>query len=311
MGRERWIIAAALAAGLGAVGQDVAPSTGPEPVEREGIENLYRLSPRLYSGAQPEGNAAFRALAELGVETIITVDGAEPDLEAAARYGLRYIHLPIGYDGVPRNRAVELVKAVEGLEGPVYVHCHHGKHRGPTAAAICAMAVEGWDRQAAIDWLNLAGTSPDYAGLFATVERFEPPTPEELAGAPEVDDLPERAELPDLVDAMVEVDGRWDLMKAIARSGFVGPEDHPDLDPPHEATMLAEQFRELRRLDEAKDRGADFLGRLEAAERHAIDLRDALRDLADGATPERRAAASAAFEAAGRDCTSCHEQFRN
>ena len=75
--------------------------------------------------------------------------------------------------------------------------------------------------------------------------------------------------------------------------------------------MLAEQFRELRRLDESKDRGAEFLGRLEAAERHAMDLRDALRDPSDGSTPERRDAASAAFEAAGRDCTGCHVQFRN
>ena len=77
----------------------------------------------------------------------------------------------------------------------------------------------GTDRSA-IDWLNLAGTSPDYAGLFATVERFEPPTTEELAERPGIDDLPERAELPDLVDAMVAIDGRWDRMKAIAAAGF-------------------------------------------------------------------------------------------
>lgn len=290
-------------------GRAPAQIPGPQELEAPGIENLYRLSPGLYSGGQPEGAEAFRALADLGVRTIVTVDGAEPDVEGAGRYGMRYVHIPVGYDGIPADRASALVKAARTLPGPIYVHCHHGKHRGPTAAALCAVAVEGWDRDRAIDWLERAGTSPDYAGLFDTVARFEPPTEEQLAEVPD-SALPERAEVPDLVEAMVGVDLRWELLKAVAGAGFRAPDDHPDLDPPHEALMLAEHYRELRRLEESEARGEGFLDRLERAERHAMTLRDALRPPADG-TPIDREAASAAFDAAGTDCASCHAAFRD
>jgi protein tyrosine phosphatase (PTP) superfamily phosphohydrolase (DUF442 family) len=302
-------IALAILAGLGAVGVDDDEEAMPERVEAPGIENLYRLSPRLLSGGQPEGGEAFRALADLGVRTIVTVDGAVPDLESAARYGIRYVHLPVGYDGIPEGRAAALVKAARTLPGPIYVHCHHGKHRGPAAAAICAIAIEGWDRESARAWLELAGTSPDYAGLFASVAAFEPPTAEELASLPE-SALTERAEVPDLVEAMVDVDSRWEHLKAVVDAGFRPPPEHPDLDPPHEALMLAEHYRELRRLDESEGRGEAFLDRLGAAERNALSLRDALRPPPDG-EPIDREAASAAFKAAGADCKACHVTFRD
>ncbi|QDV34861.1 phosphatase domain-containing protein [Tautonia plasticadhaerens] len=288
-----------------ASGQDEAP----EELEAPGIENLFRLAPGLYSGGQPGGDESFRALADLGVRTIITVDGASPDVEAAGRYGMRYVHVPVGYDGIPADRASALVKAARTLPGPIYVHCHHGKHRGPTAAALCAVAVEGWDRPRALGWLRQAGTSPDYAGLFDAVSSFEPPTDEQLAEVPD-SALPERAEVPDLVEAMVGVDLRWEHLKAVAGAGFRPPPDHPDLDPPHEALMLAEHYRELRRLGESEARGEGFLDRLERAEQHAMTLRDALRPPAHGA-PIDREAASAAFDAAGTDCTSCHAAFRD
>ena len=44
--------------------------------------------------------------------------------------------------------------AVAALPGPVFVHCHHGMHRGPAAAAVCAMSKEGWDRRQALAWLG-------------------------------------------------------------------------------------------------------------------------------------------------------------
>ena len=87
-------------------------TNGPERLEIRGIENTFRLSPRLYSGGDPHGTEALTALKELGVRTIISVDGAHPDVELARKYGLRYVHLPHGYDGIPQSRVLELGKAV-------------------------------------------------------------------------------------------------------------------------------------------------------------------------------------------------------
>ena len=197
------------------------PPAVPERLVIPGVENAYRLSPRLYSGGDPHGAEALAALKELGIRTLISVDGATPDVEAARKLGLRYVHLPIGYDGVPREQAVKLVKAMKTLPGPVYVHCHHGKHRGPAAAAVCGLATEGWTEEQALAWMERAGTSPDYRGLYTSAREFVRPSAEELERAGT--ELPERAKVPALAELMVQVDERWDHLKAVQKSGFKVP----------------------------------------------------------------------------------------
>jgi protein tyrosine phosphatase (PTP) superfamily phosphohydrolase (DUF442 family) len=281
----------------------------PERLEIRVIENTFRLSPRLFSGGDPHGVEGLSALKELGVKTIISVDGATPDIEVARRLGLRYVHLPIGYDGVPRGQAVRLIKAIKTLPGPVYVHCHHGKHRGPAAAAVCGLATEGWTNEQALAWMKQAGTSPDYEGLYASARGFVPPTVEELKRAGT--EFPERAKVPALVEMMVQVDERWDHLKAVEKAGFKAPPGQPDIDPSHEALQLVEQFRELVRLPDAKERGKEFLAAAEAAEGHATNLEHALRAFGKGQTPEARKRVEAAFLAAGKSCTTCHAQHRD
>ena len=282
----------------------------PQRLEAAGIENLYRLGPSLYSGGQPDGERGFETLKRLGVKTIITVAGARPDVDAAHRLGMRYVHLPVGYDGIPREQAVRLVKAMTELPGPVFVHCHHGKHRGPSAAALCGMAAEGWTREQARAWLDRAGTDPKYKGLFATVERFTPPSAEEL-GRVAPGDLPERAAVPGLVETMVQIDALWDRLKAIKAAGFRTPPGQPDVDPPHEAAMLGEQFREARRHDDVGQRGNDLLRLMSAAGQDAAVMEAALKVYAEKPSAAARDRAEAAFAKAERNCTACHPRFRD
>lgn len=278
------------------------PST-PERIEVGGIENAFRLGPSLYSGGDPRSDGDFEALKAHGVRTIISVDGAAPNVEAARRFGLRYVHLPIGYDGVPREQAVRLARAMRDVPGPVYVHCHHGKHRGPAAAAVCGIVADGWSRERALRWLDEAGTSPDYAGLFQSIREFVPPTAEEVERIGP--DLPERAPVPDLVGLMVRLDARWDGMKALRANGFRPPPDHSDVDPAHEALQVVEAFREAARLDAAQARGDTFLRRLADAEANAESLRRALQEHAPAERTE------AAFSAVSKSCTACHAQNRD
>src|SRR5947209_839442 len=67
-------------------------------VEAPGLHNVFRLTDKLYSGSSPDGDEGFASLQRLGVKTVISVDGARPDVERAHQFGMRYIHLPIGYD---------------------------------------------------------------------------------------------------------------------------------------------------------------------------------------------------------------------
>jgi protein tyrosine phosphatase (PTP) superfamily phosphohydrolase (DUF442 family) len=281
----------------------------PERLDLPGVENAYRLGRRLYSGGEPHGEPAFAALKALGIKTVISVDGATPDAETARKYGIRYVHLPVGYDGIPREQAVRIIKVARTLSGPVFVHCHHGKHRGPAAVAICGLANEAWTKEQAVSWLERAGTAPDYRGLYEAARGFTPPTAAELdrAGG----EFPERAKVPAFVEIMVRVDGRWDRLKAIQKADLKPPAGHPDLDPPHEALQLTELFREASRLSEVRARGEEFARGLEVAERQAQSLRQALRNLAERPEEASRRVAEDAFVAVSQGCTGCHARHRD
>ncbi len=196
---------------------------------------MFQVTPRFYSGGQPEGDEAFAALAKKGVKTLVSVDGATPDVAAAKRHGLRYIHIPYGYGGIPRNAELALARAAKECEGPIYVHCHHGKHRGPAGMAIMCQATGAATAQQSHDYLVQAGTAAKYAGLYDNVANYKPPQADEVA--PE---LVEIAEVPEVAKQMVEIDR---LFEVLANQ----PTDR------RAAVELAELFRELARLDKVND----------------------------------------------------------
>jgi len=294
---------------LTASGDEPSPATGPERIAIGTIENTFRLSPRLYSGGDPQGERALQALKDLGVRTIVSVDGAPPDVEAARKLGMRYVHLPIGYDGVPREQAVRLARAVATLPGPVYVHCHHGKHRGPAAAAICGMASEGWTVEQAVAWMKQAGASPDYRGLYESARAFVAPTPDELRRIG--DELPERVEPPDLVEAMVELDGLWDRLKLARKATFKPSPDRPKGAATDDAIQVVEHFRESARLDESRRKGDAFLEALADAERRAVDLHEVLKAYEGAPSPRALEKLDASIAAVETSCSSCHARSRN
>jgi protein tyrosine phosphatase (PTP) superfamily phosphohydrolase (DUF442 family) len=261
------------------------------------------LSPTIVRGAQPEGDAAFAALAAAGVKTLVSVDGARPDVEAARRHGLRYVHVPIGYDGIPAEKATLLTKAFTTMPGPFFVHCHHGKHRGPAACAIGRIVVDGATVEETLVEMKAAGTDPKYRGLYAAPGEYRRPDAEALAAA---GPLPEAAPVPALAQAMVEADATWARLEEVRTAGWKASAEHPDVDPAHEALIFAEGFREMARHSDAATRPAEFRALLERTEKAGWDLSRALR-------PESRdpKAAQAAHETIKTSCVACHAQFRD
>jgi protein tyrosine phosphatase (PTP) superfamily phosphohydrolase (DUF442 family) len=281
----------------------------PGRVEAPGLHNVYRLSDRLCSGSGPEGDAAFASLRTLGVKTVLSVDGARPDLDRARRHGLRYVHLPIGYDGVPQAQALRIARAVRDLPGPVYLHCHHGKHRGPAAAAVALLCLDPQcPIEAAVAFLKTAGTDPRYTGLHAAPRNLRRPTTAELDRVPA--EFPEVAKVAALAQAMVEVDTRWERLREVRKAGWRTPKDHPDLDPPHEAFRLAEQYHEAGRLVEVEGRPPDLRRWLAEAEAGAKALGRVLRGGKEKGAVDGPAAAKL-FRRAGAACSGCHGKYRD
>jgi protein tyrosine phosphatase (PTP) superfamily phosphohydrolase (DUF442 family) len=272
------------------------------PIKIPGVQNAFHVTDRIYSGSQPEGDAGFAALAKLGVKTVVSVDGSKPDIETAHKYGLRYVHLPFGYDGIPQDRVAELAKAVAVEPGPLFVHCHHGQHRGPAAVAVMCLATEGWTTNRAATWLKDAGTSPDYPGLYRAASEFKAPTVEQLAA---IKSLPELAKTSSMVDTMVAIDGYFDSLKASQKAGWKTPPNQPDITPAHECTMLWEHFRELARTPDIAQRPDDFRQKLANAEGAADRLRGLLKE------NEQTPALDAAFKQVTQSCAACHKSYRN
>lgn len=280
-----------------------APPDAPKGVSTVHLHNVFRVTPRFLSGNAPADSESFAELARLGVKTLISVDGAKPDVEAARRHGLRYIHLPIGYDGVPTQRVAELAKAAQSAAGPVYVHCHHGLHRGPAAVALMCQATEGWSTNQALAWMRQAGTSPDYPGLYQSAARFRPPSPEALS---RITDLPQVTQSSSLVDAMVSIDEGLDRLKAAHKADWAKIPANPDLTPAHAATLLWEQLRELLRAEDTTKRPADYRNKLETAVTAADRLRQELTNPASTA-----ATRDLALRNLTGSCSACHKTYRN
>ncbi len=299
------LLALILLAPLGGCGSEPAAAPAPEEapeVADPALERFHRWSPRLAQGGDPRGEEDFARLARAGFAVVLSVDGKPPEVEAAARHGLRYVHLPIGYDGISPHRRLEIVKAVQQAEGPVYVHCHHGRHRGPAAAALARIALDAVAPADAVT--GLAETcSPHYEGLFAAVAEFRAPDPAALAAVS--GDLPSRVVPDDLVARMLDIDDLRGHLGDLAANGWRPLPEHPDLDPAHEALMLEEAYRELGRTAEARAHGERFERLLQESIEAATRLRQALNAPRDAAVADR------AFEAVRQGCTGCHRAFRD
>jgi cytochrome c556 len=275
-----------------------AQRPAPEKIAAQHLPNAYRVHPRVISGGLPQGEQAFGELAALGVRTIVSVDGAKPDVAGAAQFGLTYVHLPHGYDGIPAERARELAKAVRDLPGPVYVHCHHGQHRSPAAAAVACITAGLIEPAAGETILKQAGTSEHYLGLFQAVRAARPLDRRELDALQA--EFPATAKVPPLAEAMVAIEHVHDRLKAAAAAHWNAPPGDPDLVPAHEALLLKEQFAELLRTDDA----ARFPQRLREAQAAASELEAALRTA-------RLPAAAAALARVNANCTDCHRRHRD
>ena len=275
------------------------------------MENVWQFGPGLYSGGQPEGAVGFKELADLKIKTIISVDGAAPALDLARKHGMRYVHIPYGYDAIGEKEQLQLVRSMAELPQPIYIHCHHGKHRGPAGAAIMARFGLNWSENDAMAFMKRAGTSPDYAGLYQSVRDFRPPSAQSLAAAAR-SPLPEQVEVADFVELMVAIDQRFDLLKAWSKpaSGHAG---EPKIDPLNESIQLRELLRESARLPICNEKPAEFRREFSLLDTDLSRWIDDLKSrkntgLHDDST--KKAALLPIATITGR-CIACHKAFRD
>jgi protein tyrosine phosphatase (PTP) superfamily phosphohydrolase (DUF442 family) len=289
------------------------PEPGPMPGVNEdksrdypGLHNAVAYHEGFVSGSAPEGSEGFDTIRAMGFRTIISVDGAEPDVAQAEARGIRYIHLPIGYNGFDEERRFQLVRATRDAmkDGPVYIHCHHGKHRSAAAAAAIAVAL-GWDSpDEAVARMKVSGTAPSYKGLYSCASGATAIDPALIDAVPA--HFPSVWKPSDYVQGMVEIDEVMDRLKAIEKASWSAPSDHPDLVPVAEAGRFADLFRVLGDSAYAKAKPEEFGALMAEAHGEVQTLEDLLAAGHKDAT-----ALSAQLALVAASCKDCHARYRD
>ncbi len=285
-----------------------------EPENHEDLHHVYRLSENILSGAEPHGEAGLARIASYGARTVISVDGKAPDAEAAARHGLRYVHIPIQYKGIRPDELLRLAKTFRELPAPFFIHCFHGVHRGPAAAAIGRLVLDGADREQALaEMRQYCGTSGKYEGLYRVIASV--PMPTAAATRAFVYDFPAAHRFGGFRQAMVGVSRHYDHLESLVKRDWVVDPEHPDLNAVSEARMLAAALGDSltcgdRLCTDSSDHDPEYDGWLSQSQDLALRLAEELGAVSRG---EEGAGARAreSFMAVQALCTTCHARHRN
>lgn len=273
-----------------------------QPTQLPGLHNVVRYSERTLSGGVPEGREGLHTLAAMGVKTVISVDGAEPDAATADRLGLRYIHLPISYNGIPAERQQELAQAIANADGPIYVHCHHGKHRSASALgaalALCGILTP----EAATARMKVSGTGENYQGLWRAVASAKPLPAAELRA--DVAKFPKVARVKGTVAIMSEIDAVFENVGHLQQAHWQTPVDHPDLVVGKEVKRLHTLFEQMHADPDSQQQPAAYQSLLARAidQAKALDAAVAAKD---------QAAADTQFGSLQKSCKECHKAHRD
>ncbi|MBK8097933.1 MAG: cytochrome c [Planctomycetes bacterium] len=269
---------------------------------RPGLHQVVTYGDGLVCGGAPEGEEGLRSIAAMGIKTVISVDGAAPDVATAEKLGLRYVHLPISYSGFPDERGLELAQAVANLPGPIYLHCHHGKHRSAGALAAAGVMNGLFDNEHAQARMKVSGTAADYQGLWQEAKDARPMPKEALRADPAK--FPSVSKVSGLVAIMTEVDIANDNLKAVQKAGWQVPKDHPDLVPAKESARLETLYTQMHTEPDSTAKPAEYQDILKRSHEVVRQLDAAIRS-------NQADAAEKAFAAVQKSCKECHKLYRD
>lgn len=273
-----------------------------EPTTLPGLHNVVTYGPELVCGGVPEGAEGLHTLKAMGIRTVVSVDGATPNVDLAESLGMRYVHLPISYDGVAVERQREIAQVLANAERPIYVHCHHGRHRSAAALGVAAVRTGELSQEQACARMTASGTSENYPGLWAAVRGAAPLAKEELEA--DIDDFPSLSQVSGIVEIMAELDIVYDLVQEASDAAWQVPADHPDLVPVAETRRLASLLARLRQDPESQQYEQRYQDLLEESIERAERLDQMVRSGTTAGTAELA-------DLVGQSCKACHKIYRN
>lgn len=113
------------------------------------IKNFGQMDERFYRGAQPKTEADYKALAAMGITTVIdlTEDPKEYEKPMVEALGMKYVHIPMIAKKYPTEAAIKsFLETVENPDtGKFYIHCAGGRHRTGAMGAVYRYKFYDWN----------------------------------------------------------------------------------------------------------------------------------------------------------------------
>jgi protein tyrosine phosphatase (PTP) superfamily phosphohydrolase (DUF442 family) len=146
------------------------PAHWAEPLQLEGVPNLYKVSDNLYRSAQPSAEG-MKNLKAMGIKTIVNLRSFHSDRDLIKETGLACEHIYMKAWHPEEEDAVRFLRIVTDLKRtPVLVHCQHGADRTGAMCAIYRVAVEGWDKEEALKEMTEGGFG--FHGIWQDLVRW-------------------------------------------------------------------------------------------------------------------------------------------
>ena len=136
---------------------NLASARWAEPMQVQGLPNLYKVSDSVYRGAQPTPEG-LQELKKLGVRTVIDLRESSGNQVKLAELGLAYERIPMTAFRVKDDDVVRFLQiAGDPGHAPIFVHCRRGADRTGLMCAVYRIALQGWTKDEAIAEMTQGG----------------------------------------------------------------------------------------------------------------------------------------------------------
>ncbi|MEB3285695.1 MAG: dual specificity protein phosphatase family protein [Candidatus Sericytochromatia bacterium] len=155
-----------------------ADEPGWEPTRRrEDLGHFFKVDNQLYRGQQPT-DQGLAQLRDLGIRHVVYLHfnkkQASHEKELVERLGMKFTHIPMSWILPPKQEQVDswLKLTLNDQEGPVFVHCQHGRDRTGAMVGIYRIARDKWTFEQAYEEMKEKGFRTFFLGLSFGVKRY-------------------------------------------------------------------------------------------------------------------------------------------
>lgn len=121
----------------------------PQKAPSISIRNFGQMDERFFRGAQPKKEEDYKALAAIGIKTVIdlTDNPKEYEKPLVESLGMKYVNIPMVGKKYPTPEATEaFLKTVNDPDtGKFFVHCAGGRHRTGAMGAVYRYEQYNWN----------------------------------------------------------------------------------------------------------------------------------------------------------------------